>query len=122
MLLVNQYLLFVLSHFIKGLSSQVRGFICGRRECFVDVLAVLEKDRTNESRVDIHRPVVGDRKKTPNQEDDFDKPIKRKPTEYNGGEELDATEEGKHNPICEPLRVVVLVVAFKCVNGSIGWI
>jgi len=105
---------------VIGFGRQVFGRSHSRRQSTVDVWVVLQKDGTNDSRIDIIWAIVLDRKETPDEKHNLNQPIEGKPTEDNVWEELKDTEEGEDNPICKPFSVVLFVNAFQSFNWGIG--
>jgi len=73
----------------------------------VHLALVLEEQGADHPSVDHVRPVSGEWKETPEEEETLCQPIQGEPVEKNVGEELDHAEHGEDDPVHEPLGVII---------------
>lgn len=92
----------------------------GRRvDCSIDSRLVAQEHGSDQLVVDDERPVC-ERIEAPDEESDFGQPVEGEPAQDQVREELEQTEERVHDPVREPLRVVVTAMRLQCMNPVVG--
>jgi len=97
--------LLILRHVVHGLSNGITRL----SELVIDIILVLQHERSQNLVVDDVRAAVGAGNHQPEEKDALGKRVERDPEEQLVAEELEDAEESVHAPVHEPLGVVILV-------------
>merc|ERR1719239_842114 len=107
-LVLRRHVLGLLSHLVQEIASLAPMSSLSSGNCSVNVALMFHEERKDHLRIDDVGAIGFNGSHAPDKEKAFREPVERHPAGDKVSEVLDDGEEGKDDPVGEPLRVVIL--------------